>query len=119
MLDCVVDRVVPLHQVDRQQPVSLASDRDHGVGLFERHRQRFLADDVLAGFEGCEGLGIVQKRRSRDIDQVDVISCQQLVDVLRCPGYRTAAAAACAACRFVPAMPISLTPGTWVNCCRA
>ena len=70
--DGVEQRVVALHQVGHEHAVVLSCDRDQGVGLLDRHRQRFLADHVLAGFERREGLRIVQKRRGGDVDQVDV-----------------------------------------------
>ena len=56
--------------------------RDHGVGLLDRHRQRLLADDVLARLEGRDRLGMVEKRRRGDVDQVDVVAGQELVDLL-------------------------------------
>jgi hypothetical protein len=80
--DGVVDGVVPLHQVDREQPVPPPRRFDQGVGLCDRHRQRLLANDVLARFERRQTLRMVQERRSRDIDHVDVVSLEQLLDAL-------------------------------------
>ena len=80
--DRVVDGIVPLHQVGDDEEVALASLRDHGVGLFDGHRQRLLADHVLAGRSAAIAWAMVEERRCGDIDQVDVVASQQLVDLL-------------------------------------
>ena len=93
--------------------------RDHGVGLLDRHRQRLLADDVLAGLEGGHRLRMVQERRSGDVDQVDVVAGQELVDVLDVGdaepprGGDARPGGACPPCRSAS------RPGTWANCWRA
>ena len=119
VFDCVVDRVVPLHQVDRQQQASFAGDRDHGVGLLERHRQRFLADDVLAGFERREGLRSSEETAESRYRPGRRRLAPAAYRRPGCPEYRNAPPRHGPPARFVPAMPISLTPGTCVNCWRA
>jgi hypothetical protein len=37
---------------------------------------------VFSRVEGCNGLRVVKKRRSGDIDQVDVVASQHFIDVL-------------------------------------
>ena len=81
-LDQAADRVgygvVALHQVGHEQPVALLRRGDHLVGLRDGHRQRLLADHVLAGPEGLHRLGVVQERRRGDVDEIDVVASQHL-----------------------------------------
>ena len=55
---------------------------DHLVGLGDGHRQRLLADHVLAGPEGRHRLRVVQERRRGDVDEIDVVARQHRADVL-------------------------------------
>ena len=80
--DGVEERVVALHQVGDEQPVVAAGGGDHLVGLRDGQGQRLLADDVLAGLQSHQRLGMVQEGRGRDVDQIDVVAAQQGGDVL-------------------------------------
>ena len=48
LADDVEQRVVSLHQVRDEQSILSPRERDQLVGLFDRQRERLLADDVLA-----------------------------------------------------------------------
>ena len=60
-------------------PVGLG---DHLVGLRDGHRQRLLADHVLARAKGLERLGMVQERGRGDVHEVDVVAREHLADIL-------------------------------------
>ena len=81
LADDVEQRVVSLHQVRDEQPILSPRERHQLVGLFDRQRERLLADDVLARFECHLGLLVMQKRRRGDVDEVDRRQVEQPIDV--------------------------------------
>ena len=55
-----------------QLPLVLAADGDHLVGLFERHAQRLLDDDVAAAVCGAERGLVMEEVRQADVDDLAV-----------------------------------------------
>ena len=119
LADHVEQRVVALHQIRNEQPILLPRDRDQLVRLFDRKRQRLLADDMLARVERLLRLIEMQERRRRDVDEIDVRRRERAdrLSTTSSSPYRWAAAIA--AGRAVPAIPASRIPGTCTNCCSA
>ena len=67
-----------------QEPVVLAGQPDHLLGVGRVERERLLAEHVLAGLEAQPGVVEVEGVRRRDVDDVDVrVRHQLLVGAVR------------------------------------
>ena len=101
-LDLREEWVVALHQVRDEETPRVSRERDDLVRLLHRDRQRLLDDDVLAPAESGSRLLVVQKWRSRDVDEMHVWPREQHLRALyvrktetRCAGERRFAMCAC------------------------
>ena len=64
--------------------------RDHALGARNVDGQRFLAQDVLAGFDRRDRLDFVGRVRRRDVDGVDGVVLEQTSQRVRGRGYAPA-----------------------------
>src|SRR5262245_60683982 len=64
-----------------QLAAMLAAHRNHVVRFFERYRQRFLDDDVLAGTGGGDRRAVMKEVGQADVDNLAIGLGNQLIDV--------------------------------------
>ena len=75
--------VITLHQIGNDEEIFLFCKPDHFIRLADIHGERFFADHMLARLQRFHGLDMMKKRRRGNIDQVNVFTRQQRVDIHR------------------------------------
>lgn len=70
--DGMEDRVIALHEVGHAEEVAFACEGEEFVCLGDCECERFLAKDVFSREEGGAGLGKMEKRWSRDVNEIDI-----------------------------------------------
>ena len=76
----LVERVVADVEVRRVDESRVRGRRDETSGVVGRHRQRLLADDVLAGTQDRQRLLDVDVVGRRDMDDVDGVVRQEVIE---------------------------------------
>jgi hypothetical protein len=59
----------------------LAADGDHLVGLFQRHAQGFLEDDVAAAVSGAERSLVMEEVRQADVHDLAVGLGEEVIEI--------------------------------------
>ncbi len=77
----LIERVVPLHQVGDAEEVPLPGQGQQVICLLHGHGQRLLTEHMFPRQECRPGLGVVEKRRRGDVNEVHLRTRQQCVQI--------------------------------------